>query len=228
MIFVVNAENRQLFEADLIDMHRQRKTMFVDGLGWNIPVVEDLEMDQYDGDDTMYLLGKSVPDGELLVSVRLLPTIGPHLMSQLFPDATWSSFPRGPTVWEVSRFCTAPQLHRRVRVQLVVEAVCAVMETALLFGVEQVVFAVNSALLPVTLQCGWQARKLSLTMDDNDDSVTAVVASITPEGLRRVRQRFAIAAPVTRFQSGFDWSTKPCLNPTARYPSNWQPQRVES
>lgn len=201
MIFVVTAENRQLFEADLIAMHRQRKTLFVDGLGWRIPVIADLEIDDYDGEDTMYLLGKSISGGELLVSARLLPTVRPHLMSELFPEAGLSAFPRGPTVWEVSRFCTAPWLPRRARVQLVFEVVCGVMETALLFGVDQVVFAVNSALLPLTLQCGWQAEKLSMTIGDQGDEVTVVAASITPEGLRCVRQRCAIATPVTRFHA---------------------------
>ena len=201
MIFVVNGENRQLFETDLILMHRQRKALFVDELGWRIPVVADLEIDRYDGADTMYLLGKAMPNAELLVSARLLPTVRPHLMSELFPDASSCSFPRGPTVWEVSRFCCASQIQRRVRVQLVLEVVCGVMETGLLFGVEQVVFAVNSALLPLTLRCGWEAEMLSLRTGDNEDKVTAVVAAITPQGLRRVRERFSIAAPVTRYHA---------------------------
>jgi acyl-homoserine lactone synthase len=201
MIFVVNGHNRQLFEADLLDMHRQRKALFVDDLGWKIPVVDDLEIDRFDGDDTIYLLGKVMPRGELLVSARLLPTVRPHLMSDLFPVASLSSFPQGSTVWEVSRFCCLPHLRRRARVQLVLEVVCAVMETALLFGVDQVIFAVNSDLLPLTLRCGWQAKKVSMNMGNNEDEVTAVVASITPEGLRRVRQRFEIPVPVTRFHA---------------------------
>lgn len=201
MIFVVNADNRRLFETDLIDMHRQRKIVFVDGLGWKIPVVADLEIDRYDGEDTMYLIGKATPRGELLASVRLLPTVRAHLMNDLFPGASRSVFPRGRAIWEISRFCTAPCLHRRARVQLLGEVVCGVMETALLFGVDQVLFAANSALLPLALHCGWQARTLSPTVRDEDDEVTAVAASITPEGLRRVRQRFEVAAPVTRFHA---------------------------
>lgn len=201
MIFVVNGENRPLFETDLIVMHRQRKALFVDELGWRIPVVADLEIDRYDDADTMYLLGKAIPNGELLVSARLLPTVRPHLMSELFPDTCSSGFPRGPTVWEISRFCCASRIQRRVRVQLVLEVVCGVMETALLFGVDQVVFAVNSALLPLTLRCGWEAETLSLKTGDNADEVTAVVAAINPQGLRRVRERFAIATPITRFHA---------------------------
>ena len=41
MILLVNAENRRHFQADLVDMHRQRKTVFVDGAEWRIPVSGD-------------------------------------------------------------------------------------------------------------------------------------------------------------------------------------------
>jgi hypothetical protein len=36
-------------------------------------------------------------------------------------------------------------------------------------------------------------------LPDGDDEITAVVASITPEGLRAVRGRLGISGPVTRF-----------------------------
>lgn len=48
MIIVVNAENRRLFKADLVQMCRQRKAVFVDATGWKISVLGDMEMDAYD------------------------------------------------------------------------------------------------------------------------------------------------------------------------------------
>jgi N-acyl-L-homoserine lactone synthetase len=202
MIFVVNSENRQLFQADLAAMHRHRKTVFVDRIGWKIPVIKDMEIDRYDQDDTMYLLAKAEPDSELLASVRLLSTVGPHMMSDLFAAMCRGATPRGPSIWEVSRFCTAPELQGRyTRVELLWQIICGVMETALLYGVDQLIFAANRALLPLALACGWQASTLGPTMRDGDDEVTAVTAAITPDGLRRVRERHGIAVPVTRFHA---------------------------
>ena len=57
----------------------------------------------------------------------------------------------------------------------------------------------NAALLPLALECGWSAARLGPTLPDGDDEITAVVASITPEGLRAVRGRLGISGPVTRF-----------------------------
>ena len=200
MIFIVNTGNRALFERDLLLMHRQRKAVFVEGMGWKVPVVRDMEIDCYDREDTTYLLAKEDLAGPVLASVRLLPTLGPHLMIDLFPEACRGEAPRGPTTWEVSRFCTTPVLrNRRRRVRLVWEMVCGVMETALLFDVDEVTFAANRALLPLVLNCGWHAALLGRSLPDGKDLVTAVRATITPEGLRNVRRRFGINGPVTRF-----------------------------
>lgn len=200
MVFIANAENRCLFGPDLEEMHRHRKVVFVDRAGWQIPVLEDRETDAYDRTDTMYLLAKDQPAGGLLASARLLTTMTPHLMSDLFAAACRGGVPRGPTIWEVSRFCTAPVIRNRAqRLKLLWEMSCAVMETALVYGIDHVVFVANRALLPLTMGCGWDARALGATLRDAGDEVTAVVAAITPEGLRRIRERYGVPAPTIRF-----------------------------
>src|SRR5690242_8328581 len=108
MIFIVNAENRNQFAEDIQEMHRQRKIVFVDRAGWKVPVLGNSEIDCYDRDETMYLLAKGQPEGQVLASARLLPTVGPHLMSDLFAGVCSDASPRGPAVWEISRFCTTP------------------------------------------------------------------------------------------------------------------------
>jgi acyl-homoserine lactone synthase len=201
MVLIINAENRSLFESEIIEMHRQRKAVFVDRQGWNVPVIGDMEVDSYDGEDTTYLIAKSDCDSrQVLAAARLLPTVRPHLMADLFLAACDGRVPSGPSTWEVSRFCVNPTIvRRRQRVELLWEMACAVIETTLLYGVEQVTFVANAALLPLALDCGWQAARLGPTLPDGDDEITAVAASITPDGLRAVRGRLGINGPVTRF-----------------------------
>ena len=199
MIFLVNAENRRQFAADLGEMHRQRKAVFVDRAGWTVPVLGESEADCYDREETMYLLAKAQPDGQVLASARLLPTTGPHLMSDLFAAACQETPPRGPTVWEVSRFCITPDLNGRgMRLGLLWEVICGVMEAALLHGIDQVIFAANRALLPLALDCGWDARTLGPGLRDGEDEVTAVAVRIAPAGLSTVRRRHGVPAPVMR------------------------------
>lgn len=198
MILVIDAGNRRQFAADLAAMHRQRKAVFVDRAGWRVPVVADLEIDRYDLlDDTVYLLAKDEPHGPLLASTRLLRTTGPHLMQDLYSASSRAAIPAGPRVWEASRFCTALGIGgRQKRLGLLWEIIGAVLELALAAGIEQVIFAANRALLPLALTCGWDARTLGPTTSDGDDEVTAVAAAITPEGLRRVRDRHLLPDPI--------------------------------
>lgn len=195
MIFVAHSSNRHLFSADLAVMHRQRKRIFVDGMGWKLPVIRDMEIDGYDREDTTYLLSKDELDGEVLASARLLTTDGRHLMSDLFAGACQQPAPRGSGVWEVSRFCVAPGMTRRVRLRLLWQITCGVMELGLLHGIEQVVFVANRALLPLMLNCGWEARVLGPTLPDGNDAVTAVAARLSEEALAVVRRRYEVAAP---------------------------------
>lgn len=200
MIVVVNARNRRLFKADVVDMHRQRKTVFVDGAGWKLPVIGNLEVDQYDRTDTIYLFAKDWTGGAVLASVRLLTTTGPHLMCDLFQAKDRAVIPRGPTIWEVSRFCTAPGIHsRNRRLALLWEIIGGVVETALLYGIEQVIFAANRALLPLARDAGWAATTLAPRYRDGEDEISAVVAETTQESLRSVRRRHRIPIPVIQF-----------------------------
>ncbi len=215
MIFVVDAAHRQHFAADLAEMHRQRKAVFVDRAGWEIPVAADQEIDQYDlRKDTLYLLAKHERTGTVRASARLLTTTGPHLICDLLGAADRATIPRGSTVWEVSRFCTAPGIHARDRRHgLLWEMVCGVLETGLFYGIDEVIFAASRALLPLALNCGWEARTLTRGLSDQNDDVTLVAAAITAAGLRRVRQAHSIAIPVTQFHAIASRSLHPRLRP---------------
>lgn len=199
MIFFVDAGNRAPFAADLLAMHRQRKAVFVDHARWKVPVVADQEIDRFDLlEHTLYLLAKDEPHGPVLASARLLTTAGPHLMQDLYSVSQRAALPCGPRVWEASRFCTSPQITgRSKRLSLLWEVICGVMEAAMAHGIDQVIFAANRALLPLALNCGWDASIVGATQNDGEDEFTAVAASITARGLRTLRERHGIAAPVT-------------------------------
>ncbi len=203
MIHIVTQENRHLFHHALMEMHVQRKAVFIDEMKWSLPAPEGLEIDAFDAEDTTYLIDAATPRAPVKASVRLLPTDRPHLLSEIFPHLCPNGVPRASNVWEVSRFCPAPDTPKGPpRRALLAVMIGAIMETALLFGVEQVTFVASAALAPLALDVGWRAVALGPTLACGRDAVTAIAASIDAEGLRRVRAKNRLAAPLTRFSPG--------------------------
>ena len=66
-------------------MFAARKQVFIDLLGWDLPVLEDqFEVDQFDTVEARYLILLG-PDGEHKASARLLPSTAPHILGDLYP-----------------------------------------------------------------------------------------------------------------------------------------------
>ena len=84
-------------------MARFRYRVFVQLLGWSLPCRDGIELDQFDREDTLYLVARQ---GEDVVGMaRLLPTQRPYLLGEVFPQLMGSlPAPQDASVWELSRF----------------------------------------------------------------------------------------------------------------------------
>lgn len=203
MIYIVTAENRHLYRHALMEMHLQRKRLFVDEMKWALDATTGIEIDAYDAEDATYLIEAAAPRAPVAASVRLLPTHRPHLMSEVFSHLCPNGVPRSERIWEASRFCPAPETPKgEPRRALLAHMIAGIMETALLFGIERVTFVAGAALAPLALKVGWRAEALGPARRCGRERVTAIMAHIDAEGLRDVRARNGLAAPVTRFTAG--------------------------
>lgn len=83
-----------------------RHKIFIERLGWQLRVTGSLERDQFDRNDTIYIVKQSA-DGKICGCARLLPTVRPYLLSMVFPHLlAGSPAPAAPDVWELSRFAS--------------------------------------------------------------------------------------------------------------------------
>ena len=90
-----------------------RHQVFVDRLGWRLQTRDGAELDQFDRPDTVYVIAEDSHQN-IVGCARLLPTTGPYLLGDVFPQLlNGLSPPRSPDVWELSRFC-AVDLSRKV------------------------------------------------------------------------------------------------------------------
>lgn len=93
----------------LMGMHRLRRKVFKDRLDWSVSTTGDLEMDRYDTLDATYLV--VVDRGDVLGCVRLLPTTGPNMLADTFPELLDGAVaPRSNLIAESSRFCVDTEL----------------------------------------------------------------------------------------------------------------------
>ena len=202
MIHIVTAENRYLFRHALMEMHRQRKQLFIDELAWALSAPEGLEIDAYDAEEAIYLLASDAPRAPVRASLRLLPTDRPHLMSEVFAHLCDGEVPRASTTWEASRFCPAPTSDAQERRRLLAMMITGIVETSLLFGIEQVTYVAGAAAAPLAADAGWRASALGARVRCGRDRVQAFAAPIDAECLRAVRHRNQMRGPIVRFSPG--------------------------
>lgn len=199
MIHIITEENRHLFHHALVEMHRQRKSIFIDQLRWGLEAPQGLEIDQFDAIEAIYLV-ESQNAREVTGSVRLLRTDRPHMMSELFAHLCADGVPRSPRIWEVSRFCPSPDTPKGApRQKTLARMIAGIMETGLLFGIERVTFVASAALAPLALSVGWDARPLGAAVRMGRERVHAIAAAITQDGLRAVRAHNDLDGPLTRY-----------------------------
>lgn len=203
MIHIITAENRRHYHHVLMEMHRQRKEVFIDQMKWRLDECAGIETDAYDSPDAIYLVEAAAQRAPVTGSARLLRTDRPHLLSDHFSFLCDEAPPTGRLVWEATRFCPAPDTAPgQPRHDLLARIIAGIMETALIFGIERVTFVANAALSPLAVRAGWDVKPLGAARRVGRDRLTAFVATIDQQGLKCVRERNNIKTPVTRFLGG--------------------------
>jgi acyl homoserine lactone synthase len=148
-----------LADAHAAVMFAARKQVFVDLLGWDVPVVAGrYEIDQFDGDDAIYLI--AAEGGEHLGSLRLLPTNAPHILGDLFPQLCDGGVPRGAAVYEITRLCLPPRLGAAGRLRIRNRLISAMVDHALPSGIATLTGVVASDFRNQVMAMGWACAPL--------------------------------------------------------------------
>jgi N-acyl-L-homoserine lactone synthetase len=199
MIDLVLPEARFGFAGALMEMHHDRKQVFVDRFGWRLPAKGSwLEVDQFDNDYAVYLLARS-DEGRHQGSVRLLPSSRPHMLDTLFSHLCPAGVPGGDDVWEISRLVTNPadasgtsllRIHRLLALALV--------EFAVENGIRSYTLVAEAHRVPVLLSVGWPVMPLGLPTMTEGEELQALRIDIRPGTLDQMRDHLRIGHPVLR------------------------------
>ncbi|MBA4752083.1 MAG: GNAT family N-acetyltransferase [Sphingopyxis sp.] len=103
MLKLVDRSNRTREHVVLRSMFEERKRVFVDELGWDLPLLAGLyEVDQFDDGHATYLIVADRDDRHL-ASARLLQTTRVSSIETLYPDLVDGGAPKGRDVVEITR-----------------------------------------------------------------------------------------------------------------------------
>lgn len=165
----------------LRSMFAARKSVFVDLLKWNVPVVAGTyERDCFDDEHATYLV---LTDREQshLGSARLLRTDRPHILDTFYPDLCSDGAPVGPRVREVTRFCLDRRLKAAERREVRDTLVCALADHALANGIATYSAIAQMGWFQQILAFGWRCRPLGLPQHRDGAMLAALRIEIEPD-----------------------------------------------
>ena len=167
-------------------MFEDRKSVFVDLLKWDVPVLcGRFELDQFDDEHATYLIIAD-EDGDHLASARLLPTTRPHILSSLFPDLCAAPPPAGPHVFEITRFCLSRRQGAASRRLARNQLVSALAWHALEQGIRTYTGVAEIAWLQQILAFGWDCRPLGAPLRHASGVLGALAIEIGPDTPERL------------------------------------------
>ena len=181
MLHVVQSAACPASDAVLRSMFAARKSVFIDLLKWDIPVLDGrYEVDQFDDVHATYLI-LAAPDGTHLGSARLLPTTRPHILDSFYAGLCEEAPPRDAGTFEITRFCLDRRLNARERRQVRDTLVSVLVDHALASGITAYSAIAEMGWFQQILAFGWRCMPLGLQRIIDGTMLAALRIEITPE-----------------------------------------------
>jgi acyl homoserine lactone synthase len=184
----------------LTEMYRLRRRVFKDRLDWAVSVSGDLELDVYDALNPIYLLVMS-DEGNLVASVRLLPTMGPTMLADTFPALLGGqAAPHSEKVLESSRFCVDTKLASELaenglnRATFILFA--AMIEGARAVEAESIVTVTDTRMERILRRAGWPLERIAPPQRLGQTMALAGYLQVSDQALAAMHHNAGVEGPV--------------------------------
>lgn len=196
-IHVIDRTNRSAYAAELEQQFRIRHQIYITERGWLDLAREDgREIDAFDDDDTVYLLGL-LPGRGVVAGSRLVPTVKPHLMSDVFPQLARNGVPRADSIFEWTRIFVVPALREPGRPCLAAGIVyCGIVEYCLRHGIAKLSLVCETYWIERLRALGWNPQILGEPLEHQGDMIVGLINEMTPAALGKTRSAYGIREPV--------------------------------
>lgn len=160
MLKLIEGSYASFFPREMDAMFRNRAETFSERLGWDVVVNNGYERDRFDDINPLYLVSVDPDTERYWGSLRLLPTSGPNMLRDVFPQLLEEGeVVESSTIWESSRICAVavegqPGRSRNGVNFVVNELVAGIGEVAVLAGLTQIVSVFDARILRVLKAVG--------------------------------------------------------------------------
>ncbi len=200
MIKLIPGHERFRYPHQVDAMHRLRARVFAERLAWSVTVENGWEVDQFDKLDPLYLVSENA-DGKIRGTVRLLPTTGPNMLSDVFSQLLPpNQSVRSPRIWESSRFSVDHEALAERSDKLVnrttAELLCGMTEVGMRAGLDFIVSVVDVHMERVLKRANCHCERLGEPKKIGKVTTIAGLWEIGDELLNNLRQSSGIEGPV--------------------------------
>jgi acyl homoserine lactone synthase len=200
MLQLITPSTYGAFSDDLTEMHRLRYRVFKLRLDWNVEVSEDRERDRFDDLHPIYLLQRD-PDGRVSGCARLLPTLGPTMLQDVFTALLHGEPMRSsPAIWESSRFAVdaaenAPKAAGGVAIGTY-ELFAGLVEFGLAKELREIVTVTDARLERILRRASWPLRRIGPPVQIGNTLAVAGFLEVSRAALLRLRDAGGLHGPV--------------------------------
>ncbi|SAL44535.1 autoinducer synthesis protein [Caballeronia sordidicola] len=182
-----------------------RHRVFVQRLHWEIPGVSahaTSEWDEFDGGSTVHLVALSA-DEKVCGCARLMPTTGPYLLREIFPELAGQDGapPSSPTIWEMSRFAGSGIPNHRTGSTSGMPLFPYAMVLALSFGATRVIGVVSRPVARLYRRFGLDLRVTGVKSAPGCADIVACSINLDPATFDRLHcDPVTLLNSITRFE----------------------------
>jgi N-acyl-L-homoserine lactone synthetase len=199
MIQLIAPASYEDFSDTLIEMYRLRHRVFKLRMAWDVQTSGDMEIDDFDALHPTYLT-QVAHNGQVQGSVRMLPTVGPTMLRDIFPALLGGHpAPSTPLVWESSRFAIDVASDALKGDHGITRAAYELFAGMVEFGLSRqladIVTVTDVRMERILRRAGWPLRRIGNPSKIGNTLAVAGYLAISREILSRLRKAGGLSAP---------------------------------
>ena len=202
MLKLIEGSYASFFPKEMDAMFRSRAETFAGRLGWDVIVKDGYERDRFDDLNPLYLVSVDPKMERYWGSLRLLPTTGPNMLRDVFPQLLdEGEVVESASIWESSRICAVavegqPERGKNSVSYVLSELLVGTFEVSVLAGLTEIVSVFDARIFRVLKAAACEPRIIGRPQRIGDFMAYAGLFEVGPKRLEALRAALRIEGSV--------------------------------